>query len=105
MRFHRCQNCYYYEMGCTTTMVGKTVFKRTHTHMNLPIKLSRGCFDSVIARRQNFLSALLYHKAHTLRSWSKQLAPPLSRTWKLPSLEDFSPKVEDSMAYLFHNSK
>lgn len=95
MRFHRSQNSYCYKMGCTMTMVGKTVFKRTHTKMYLPVKFRHGCFDSVIARRQNILSALLYHKAHTLRSGASRWLLPLPRTWKLPSLEDFSPKVED----------
>lgn len=54
---------------------------------------------------RKIFSALLYHKAHTFALWSKQMAPPLLRTWKLPSLEDLSPEVEDFMAYLFHSSK
>lgn len=104
MRFNRCQNCDNYAMGYTMTMVGKTICPRTHTKMYLPINFSQGGFDSVITRRQKVLSALLYHKAHTML-WSKQMAPPLSQTWKLPSLENVSPKVEDFMAYLFRNSK
>ena len=44
-----------YEMGYTMTVVGKIIFKRTHTKVYLPIKSSHGCFDSVIARRQKDL--------------------------------------------------
>ena len=54
MRFHRCQNCSM-RWGITMTMVGKIIFKRTHTKMYLPIRFSHGCFDSVTARRQFFL--------------------------------------------------
>ncbi|XDB54104.1 hypothetical protein AB1E18_007575 [Capra hircus] len=74
-----------------------------------------GFFDTVAARRQKVLSALLCQPAHTFARWSEQVAPRrppphparppnFSQTWKLPSLEDLLPKVEDFMAYLFHNS-
>ena len=92
------------------TPVGK-IIREQNTKMHLTEKAqATGFFDAVAARRQKVLSALLCQPAHTFARWSEQVAPRprppnFSQTWKLPSLEDLSPKVEDFMAYLFHNSK
>lgn len=92
MGLNRCQNCANYEVGYTMTMVGKTVFKRTHTKLYLPLRFSHGCFDSVMARRRKVLSALLYHKAHTLRSGASRRLPHFCRLGSFLLLRTFHPR-------------
>lgn len=75
---------------------------------------SHGFFDTVAARRQKVLLALLCQPAHfcTLERAGGSRPPPpppcpapnFSQTWSFLLLRTL-PKVEDFMFYLFHNSK
>lgn len=59
----------------TVTPVGK-IIREQNTKMHLTEKAqATGFFDTVAARRQKVLSALLCQPAHTFARWSEQVAP------------------------------
>ena len=90
------------ETGYTTTMVGKAIFKRTHTMVYLSVKFSHAArLQSWLGDRKFSLPCCIIK--HTLSALEQ--AHDSMRLWKLPSLQDLLTGVEDNMTYLFHNCK